>query len=224
MSHSIFSKSEKYQTASCGFSLRVAQRDSVVIFFFGGGGPYQRDSRQLHKVKGGCSASALWINGNIQRSGVAPPPSALLNGDIQIYKWPWWRKRPWKIISSFIINERNSSRALCPLQTQFSNEKCCASPPPHPFPFSQFICLVPTPHALCGIHSFKCWSQGPALRIETQTGLTIFRIKEWDGERSILGVRLAGPGSSHSRLHRFCRPPLVHHAGKPTTSKTMEGI
>lgn len=132
-----FSKSEKYQTASCGFSLRVAQRDSVVIlilFFFWGGGPYQRDSRQLHKVKGGCSASALWINGNIQQSGVAPPPSSLLNGDIQIYKWPWWRKRPWKIISSFIINERNSSRALCPLQTQFSNEKCCA--PPHPLPLS----------------------------------------------------------------------------------------
>lgn len=33
-----FSKSEKYQTASCGFSLRVAQRDSVVIFLGGGGG------------------------------------------------------------------------------------------------------------------------------------------------------------------------------------------
>lgn len=116
-------------------------------FFLGGGGPYQRDSRQLHKVKGGCSASALWINGNIQRSGVAPPPSALLNGDIQIYKWPWWRKRPWKIISSFIINERNSSRALCPLQTQFSNEKCCA--PPHPLPL--FSIHLSSAHPSCAL-------------------------------------------------------------------------
>lgn len=105
------------------------------LFLGGWRGRRQRDSRQLHKVKGGCSGSALWIDGNIQRSGVAPPPSALLNGDIQIYKWPWWRNRPWKIISSFIINERNSSRALCPLQTQFSNEKCCAPPRPlSPFP------------------------------------------------------------------------------------------
>lgn len=36
-----------------------------------------------------CSASALSMNGNIQRSRVAPPPSALLNGHIQIYKWLW---------------------------------------------------------------------------------------------------------------------------------------
>lgn len=93
-----------------------------------------------------------------------------------------------------------------------------------PPPLSQFICLVPTPRALCGIHSFKCWSQGPALRIETHTGSTIFRIKEWDGERSILGVGLTGPGRSHtpySMLHRFCCCCCKWTIRKTITNKTI---
>lgn len=89
------------------------------------------------------------------------PPAALLNGDVQIYKWVWWRSRPWKIISSFAISERNSSRALCPLQTQFSNEKRCApSFPPSLPPTTTTIHLSSAhPRELWGIHSFKCWSQ-----------------------------------------------------------------
>lgn len=94
--------------------------------------------------------------------GFSPPLCcALLNGDIQIYKWVWWRSRPWKIISSFAINERNSSRALCPLQTQFSNEKRCAPslPPTHPPTTTPIHLSSAHPRELGGIHSFKCWSQ-----------------------------------------------------------------
>lgn len=113
--------------------------------------------------------------------------------------------QPWKIISSFIINERNSSRALCPLQTQFSNEKCCAF---FFFFFSLLHLSSAHPLVLWGIHSFKCWSQGPGLRIEMLTPFTILRMKEWEGEGqffpvgSIFRVRLTGPGSSHT-------PPCV---------------
>lgn len=129
------------------------------------------------------------------------PPSALLNGDIQIYKWVWWRSCPWKIISSFAINERNSSWALCPLQTQFSNEKRCAPSLP---PTATLIHLSSAhPRELWGIHSFKCWFQGPGLRIETHAQLTIFRMKEWDA-RIYFGVGLAGPGCSHTLLHMLC--------------------
>lgn len=120
------------------------------------------------------------------RAQAAPPPPALFNGDIQIYKWVWWRNRPWKIISSFIINERNSSQALCPLQTQFSNEKCCA------FVFITHLSSA-HPFVLWGIHSFKCWSQGPALRIKFQTQSTIFRIKEWGGEGHFSCDSILGP-------------------------------
>lgn len=86
-----------------------------------------------------------------------PPAAALLNGDIQIYKWVWWRSRLRKIISSFAINERNSWRALCPLQTQFSNEKRCA--PSFPPTTTPIHLSSAHPCELWGIHSFKCWPQ-----------------------------------------------------------------